>query len=144
MRVNTCPYCGSEHIRESTAVERLQFNVPYVCEECDFMFDEDDKEREEIRHKVSLLLDGTDEEHPLECYICVGEEEACGLSSLELPHVEYAFQVPGDGIMWFHIEGEYEDLDTKEFAWRDFDWFSLADIREILKGLEEIRNDNRN
>ena len=116
-----CPYCGGEkfHLYEKSE---------YECEECGCLFDEGDIEVEGIRHEVSALLNGTSEEEPRECEIMeIGEDEACGLSSLELPMIDKAFEVEGEGTIWFHIYGE-ED-------YRNFDEFSLSDLRKILAGL---------
>jgi len=122
-----CPYCGSSN------VEYVGTPNDYHCKDCDWLFEENDIERESIRHQVSLLLDGTDIDRPLDCDIIVGEDEACGLSSLELPNIVKCHQIPGDGTMWFHIEGEI-DTDGQP-AWHDFDWFSMSDIRAIRDGL---------
>lgn len=66
---------------------------------------------EEIRHKLSALLMDTDEAHPLQCYIAIGEEEAMGLSSLQIPHVISMFQQPSEGIIWFNLEGVEEPIE---------------------------------
>jgi hypothetical protein len=138
--MTTCPYCGSETIKETF------YDRPcWICEDCECLFDEEDAEREDIRHKVSLLLDETDEEHPLECDIIVGEHEAMGLSSLELPNIVKCFQIPGDGTMWFHEYGaiEFNEKGEKEDAWTNFDDYDIYDLREILKELEIQCNRNK-
>ena len=82
------------------------------------ILDEEDYKWKELRQRISHHLIDTDEEHP---YVfkpndmpVIGEnwDETVGLSTLELPHIDKIFQVPGDGTIWFHIEGEYEDLPT--------------------------------
>lgn len=125
----TCPYCGSKTTKETFYDRRC-----YVCYDCQCLFENEDIEREEIRHRVSLLLDGTDEDNPKECDIIVGEWEAQGLSSLELPHITKCFQVPGDGTMWFHCHGAVNE--NGEEAWMNFDDFDIHDLRAILEGLE--------
>lgn len=125
----TCPYCGSTKIakqREYHSGEKVFF-----CEECECFFTETDIEVEEVRHKVSCLLNGTSEEHPLECDITVGEWDACGLSSLELPHIVKCYEMEGEGTMWFFIDGMDED------DWFEFDNFHIEDMKAILKYLEE-------
>ena len=128
-----CPYCGSDDVELEKTHDR------YHCRECDWLFDEEDIEREGIRHRISLLLYGTDEEHPMECDVVVGEEEAQGLSTLLLPHVIKCFQVPGDGTIWFHIHGHitHNPDGTSEEVWTNFDDFSTSDLRAILEGLKK-------
>lgn len=132
--MTTCPYCGSKTIKE-----KFYDRPCWICEDCQCLFDEEDAEREDIRHKVSALLNGTSEEHPKECDIIVGEWEAQGLSSLELPNIVKAFEMEGDGTIWFHIDGhiEFGEKGEKEEAWMNFDDFDIHDLRAILKGLEE-------
>ena len=103
------------------------------------LFNEEDIEREEIRHKISLLLNDTDEEHPLSCDIIVGEYEAQGLSSLELPNIVKAFEMPGDGTIWFYENGAKELNENGELEdhWSNFDDYDIHDLRVIL---EELQN----
>lgn len=75
--------------------------------------------REDLRHKLSAILMDTSEANPMKCNITIGEEEAQGLSSLELPTVIDAFQQPSEGIIWFTLEGytepiEFDDMNTKD------------------------------
>lgn len=131
--MNTCPYCGSKTISETF------FDRPcWICEDCQCLFDEEDAEREDIRHKVSTILMDTDEEHPMECDIIVGEWEAQGLSSLELPNIVKCYQVPGDGTIWFHEYGaiEFDENGEKKERWMNFDDFDILDLRAILEGLQ--------
>ena len=89
-----CPFCGSKsfHIYE----ESNAFNPydRYECEECGRLFDVEDIEREDLRHQISCLLEGTSESSPKEIYFMIpsAEEEACGLSSLEIPHIDKVFE----------------------------------------------------
>lgn len=133
--MNTCPYCGSETIKETF------FDRPcWICEDCQCLFDEEDAEREDIRHKVSVLLNGTSEENPRECDIIVGEHEAQGLSSLELPHIVKCFEMEGDGTIWFYTDGaKTREVITGELVdyWMNFDDFDIYDLRAILEGLQE-------
>lgn len=131
-----CPFCGSKsfHIYE----ESNAFNPydRYECEECSRLFDVEDIEREDLRHQISCLLDGTSESSPKEIYFMIpsAEEEACGLSSLEIPHIDKVFEVEGDGTMWYHIEGE-NNLCGGEPIWNDIDDLELADLRGLLRYL---------
>jgi len=137
--MNTCPYCGSDDI------EREKTHDKYHCKECDWLFDEEDVEREDIRHKVFALLNNTSEEHPMECDIIVGEHEAQGLSGLELPNIVKAFEMEGDGTMWFYVDGSVtRDVITGELVdyWMNFDDFDIYDLREILKGLQDGTENN--
>lgn len=96
-------------------------------EEKNYDYDEDC--RQELREQISPLLNETSEEEPLECCIPIGGEETQGLSTLELPTIVRAFEMEGEGTIWFMIEGE-ED-------YRDYDEFSTDDLRTILKALRE-------
>ena len=137
MEITKCPYCESEkfHIYNKNR---------YECDDCGCLFDEEDVEREEIRHQVSALLDGTSEENPKEIYFMIpsAEEEACGLSCLLIPHIDKVFEVEGEGTMWYHIDGEYENpfrtKDEKAIPlWHDIDDLELRDFRELLEYLQE-------
>lgn len=130
-----CPFCGSERVHLSK--ELNPYDV-YECEECERLFDKEDIEREDLRHQISCLLNGTSESEPKEIYFMIpsAEEEACGLSSLEIPHIDKVFEVEGDGTMWYHEEGENE-LESGEPIWHDMDELELSDLRALLKYLQE-------
>lgn len=85
------------------------------------------KQREEIRHKLSALLMHTDEKHPIKCYIQIGEDEAMGLGSLELPTITEIFQEPKEGIIWLKMEGVKDPM--------EFDTFKLKDLQTIYSEL---------
>ena len=84
-------------------------------------------EKEQLRRKLSAILMDTSEEKPMECEIAIGEREACGLSSLELPTVVRAFQLPAEGIIYFQIEGMQEPT--------EFDDLPVHDLQTIYDGL---------
>lgn len=86
--------------------------------------------REDLRHKLSAILMDTDEQHPLECNILIGESEAQGLSSLELPLVTSIFQQPSEGIIWFNIYGCKNPI--------EFDNMNLEDIINIINYFENV------
>lgn len=87
--------------------------------------------REQLRHKLSAILMDTDEQHPIECNITIGEEEAMGISSLELPTIISAFQLPSEGIIYFNIEGLKEPI--------EFDDIHKKDLIKILNALNTTK-----
>ena len=133
-----CPFCGSERVHLNKEEDAFNPYAVYECEECERLFDKEDIEREDLRHQISCLLDGTSESEPREIYFMIpsAEEEACGLSSLEIPHIDKVFEVEGDGTMWYHEEGENE-LGSGEPVWHDMDELELPDLRALLKYLQE-------
>jgi hypothetical protein len=70
----------------------------------------------------------TCEEKPMACNIIIGEEQAMGISSLQMPTVTSAFQLPSEGIIYFNIEGYKEPV--------EFDDLSTYDLNKILKELQ--------
>jgi hypothetical protein len=137
----SCPWCGSAHTEH--AVGTASGEDGYRCLDCGGGFDGDDLRREPMRRRISALLEGTDETRPLRCGITIGEDEACGLSSLELPEVVSAFQIPGEGTIWFHIYGD-NDPETGKERYTAFDDLSLSDIRAIQSGLIEQQSAHTN
>lgn len=142
--ISVCPYCGSERVHFSKGEDAFNPYDVYECEECERLFDKEDMEREEIRHQVSALLNGTSEESPREIYFMIpsAEEEACGLSALEIPHIDKVFELEGEGTMWYHIDGEYENPFRKRgeearLLWHDIDELELKDFRALLNYLQE-------
>lgn len=83
----------------------------------------------ELREKMSAILMDTSEEKPMRINVTVGESEAMGLSSLELPKVESAFQMPSEGIIYFNINGCKEPI--------EFDNMAEEDLKAICKAMEE-------
>jgi hypothetical protein len=75
-------------------------------------------DREILRRHFSALLMETDNEKHLKCDIIIGENDAMGLSTLQMPRVIGAFQDPKEGIICFHIEGnyivEFDDMGTDD------------------------------
>jgi hypothetical protein len=123
-----CPYCGSDKI--------VKFADKYFCMEsgCETTFDDDDIVREDIRHKISLILMDTNEDHQLKCDIVIGEEYSHGLSTLEMPQVISAYQIPGDGRIWFKIYGLENDND----GFVNFDDLVTSDLKIILEELQKL------
>lgn len=89
--------------------------------------------REQIRQILSTHLEDTNEEAPLrfsdEKMVVIGEEEAQGLSSLELPRVTSLFQIPGEGTIWVNIDGCDEAM--------NIDDLDLCDLENILNAIAE-------
>lgn len=132
-----CPYCGGEHYHH--------YGDRYECEECSCLFDEYDIEWEELRHEISHYLIDTDEEHPIifdeNSQAIIGENwvETFGLSTNDMYHCDRIFQIPGDGTIWFHIDGEYDESDPTGLKWHDLDedgFLTRDDLREIIDALE--------
>ena len=74
---------------------------------------------EGCRHLISRHLMDTSEDNPLECDICLDTEDAIGLSTLEMLHVEKMFQDPSEGIIYFKYRGsddvkDIDDMQTEE------------------------------
>ena len=85
--------------------------------------------KEHLRREISKFLIDTDEQHPLKCNIKVGEDEAFGLSSLQLPRICELFQIPGEGIIYYKLEGtnDFEEIET----------LTKSDLTNVLNYLEE-------
>ena len=124
-----CPYCDGTNIKATD-------DGRYHCKDCDHLFDDEDIERENLRHQISPLLDGTSEEQPKEIFFNLpsAEEEAQGLSSLEIPAIDKVFELEGDGTMWYHLYGERED--NGKDTWRDIDELTIKDMRGLLDYLK--------
>ena len=75
----------------------------------------------------------TDSENPMKCNIIIGENEAMGLSTLDMPRVINVFQDPKEGIIYFYIYGdciiEFDDMETE-------------DLLKIFNELKEKNNIN--
>jgi hypothetical protein len=60
----------------------------------------------------------TNNENHLKCNIIIGENDAMGLSTLQMPRVVGAFQDEKEGIICFYIEGdcivEFDDMGTDD------------------------------
>lgn len=130
-----CPYCGSEAVEDYRYIDGY-----YLCQDCERLFNKDDIEIESMRREVYDMLVNTDEEHPMECDITVGEWEAQGLSGLELPTIDKCFHVASNDTMWFHMYGAKETNvitgEDEDVLW-EFDDFDIHDMRAILNELKE-------
>ena len=88
--------------------------------------------KEHLRKEISKFLIDTDENHPLKCNVIIGEDEAFGLSSLQLPRICELFQIPGEGIIYYKLEGtnDFEEIET----------LTKSDLTNVLNYLEENVN----
>lgn len=125
-----CPFCGSEKVTKAVTEDGIEY---YDCDECNTLYCEEDIEREDLRHKISALLADTSEENPFICDFPVGEDcdENCGLSSLDLPWIEYAFQA-SDGMILVKFD------DNRGLT--DIDDISLENLRDIYNGIMNFKN----
>ena len=75
-------------------------------------------DREILRRHFSALLMNTNNENHLKCNIIIGENDAMGLNTLQMPRVIGAFQDEKEGIIYFYIEGdcivEFDDMGTND------------------------------
>ena len=139
-----CPFCESHKFHFNEEEGR------YECDECGWLFDEAEIEWQETRHCISHYLIDTDEEHPIvfepnnEAIIGEYWPDTFGLSTLEMFHCDRIFQIPGDGTIWFHIDGEYDENDPTGLKWHDLeerDFLDIHDLYEILRSLEDREAD---
>lgn len=107
-----CEMCGNKSIREITDMWRREYNEELV--------------RQSIRYYMSRKL--AFDHNTIQCNIVLDTEEACALSTLQMPCVKLVEMDSLEGCMYVHIEGCEEPL--------DFDDFSTADQFEIAKCIE--------
>ena len=119
-----CPYCGSEHLEWHESGEN------YYCLGCGNDFTEKEAEFEDVRHELSALIMDTTEEEPFPCEVTIGEDEAQGLSTLQMPLVVGVFQ-DCYACIWVYIEGAEEPT--------NFDDLTLNDVKSILKEVKNIK-----
>lgn len=134
--IERCPYCGSEDFIQEDSEFARSNGTPYHCNECDCWFDEEEIMREDIRHKISAILMDTNEDNQMKCYIAIEPEDTRGLGSAYWPTVDSCFQVPGEGTIWFHFEGE-DDFTTGEKNYKNFDDIDTKDLQVIYNELSE-------
>jgi DNA-directed RNA polymerase subunit RPC12/RpoP len=124
--VSTCPYCGSEHL------EWHENGNPYYCLGCGSSFNDDDLRFEEIRHELLSLLKGHTISKPLKCEIALEDDDAVGLSSLEMPMICAAYIDDEYSEIIFTMYGENRDI--------NFDNISLKNAETILEEIKELKN----
>ena len=86
--------------------------------------------REKIRRKISAQLSSryVTEWSPMQVNIVIGEDKSFGLSTNDMPLVEYIFH-DYEGIIWIKIYGMEEPVEI------DDPMFSINDLKNILKEL---------
>lgn len=122
----TCPFCGSTSVY-------VHGDGRYVCDECQIPFDNADLEWWGYYNKISAILIDTCEEKPLACHITIGEDEAVGLSTLQLPTITELFQEPCEGIIWYKVYGNPN--------WHPFDIFSLDGLKSVYQQLLDMETE---
>lgn len=133
-----CPYCKEHNLIETT---NENGETVYHCNECECDFTEDDFKHEIYRQRISCICGGeeAEEENPINCVltenswgILIGEEEAQGLCTNQMPHVTEVFQ-DSEGIVWVNIEGYDEPMEA--------DMLDTSDLKSIDEWLEENYGD---
>jgi hypothetical protein len=66
--------------------------------------------RESVRHFISKMLMET----TMNCNLILGEDEAQGLSTLQMPTINKIFE-DNEGIIWLQFEGTQEPTELDEF-----------------------------
>lgn len=88
----------------------------------DIHAEDEEVKRETLRRRLSVLLDGSDEDHPVPVAFDIREGEHDGDS------VCGVFQIPGDGTIWFNLDGFDESV--------DYDEMPLIIIEEAIRQAE--------
>ena len=119
-----CPYCGSSNINKIK-------DYNYKCNCCEMEYNHNDKEFEELRHKISAILMSKEatESNPLKCYITL-EDGAIGLSDLEKHHITSIFK-DYELIIWINLEYIENPQELTESI-------SLEDLKMIYKELIKL------
>lgn len=79
--------------------------------------------RETLRRHLSVLLNGSDEDNPFPVAFDIREGEHGGDS------VRGVFQIPGDGTIWFNLDGFDESV--------DYDEMPLSVVEKAIESLEK-------
>lgn len=109
------------------AILCICLNQLYITRKTAYSSSDDEPEsdvKEDIRHQISAYLMHTSESKAMPLDVIIGEDDAVGLSTLEMPHVTSGFQ-DGEGIIWFRIYGYSEPV--------EFDTLTLSDVKNILE-----------
>ena len=61
-----CPYCGSKNVKSTDHIPMIDgtYTSGYACNDCLCLFDEEDIEREALRHQLSPMLDDYEDMNP--------------------------------------------------------------------------------
>lgn len=89
----------------------------------------EDEVREMIRNWFSRNLMDTNEDNPVECHICLEDEETFGLSSNDIPHIIGMWQFPVEGYIIFNMRGGYQ---------LDFDELETDQLLAIMEDSENL------
>ena len=128
-----CPFCKEHNLVETTSTDG---ETTYHCNECERDFTLDDFRHEIYRQRISCICSGEEatEENPIDCTsesswgILIGEDEAFGLSTLQMPHVTSVFQ-DDEGRVWVTVMGCDELVEA--------DMLDTSDLKNIDEWLEE-------
>ena len=120
-----CPYCGSSHL--TTMVDDYRFR----CMDCEMMFDTQDIQLEDIRHRISRVLSANfaTENNPYPCDMELGEwcvDKGSGELELIYPHLVSIFQTE-DGIICFTL-AEMDGI-------CEFDVMPILDLQDIADAI---------
>ena len=131
---SVCPVCGSKNWEYMGDEYEPQV---YHCHECDNWFGDADKEREELRQKISAICSAmhATEENPIVCNELSIEgvtEAAQGLSESEKPQVMKVYH-DHEAIVWVEIEYCDEPIELSNITVKE-------SLSQILRGLEEDCN----
>jgi hypothetical protein len=111
---NPHDWCGDD-----SALHQIDF---LDWEECEIW---DSIRHEDLRHEISHILTDTDEDRQIECNIPILDGKATVVS---------AYQIPGDGTIWFRVEGDFPTKDEDGYA--NLDDICTADLETIFEVLE--------
>ena len=124
-----CPFCGAE----DTIVPSEDGDGCLYCKDCEMLFDEEDVEFEDYRHKISAICCDfmVTEDLSLKCEIILDTPDRKDLSP-DKKMITDIYQ-GCDGIIWIK---EYWEDEPKEL-----DKYSLEDVKFIYEALEEQENE---
>lgn len=118
-------YIGSFSYTEDENSDDFQKELDLFLRICTFeKYKPESAVKEDIRSQISAYLMHTAESKAMSMDVIIGEDDAVGLSTLEMPHVTSGFQ-DGEGIIWFRIYGYSEPV--------EFDTLTLSDVKNILE-----------
>lgn len=132
--IDKCPYCSSENIEVESSEWAKNNGTPYHCKDCDCYFDEEEVVREDLRRKISCILMDTDEDNQMKCDITIEPEDTSGLGSALWPTIDRCYQIPGEGTIWFHIEGHIDPRNWED-VYINFDDIDTKDLQYIYEQL---------
>ena len=124
--IDACPFCG-----ESFKGEKDNETGQFHCPACDRLFDDEDIEREDLRHRISAILSGK-KNNKTDLRLIIEETVPAtdGCTSVEVYIIEWCNEFQ-DGTIWLHFltddaEGDYLNIDD----------ISIENLKRVLEGLE--------